>query len=609
MASGTVRYQTLLSATNEEVYNGASAKSWPVSQSGSFPSTPYHITSATIQFDVRTAYASNRHMVVTGNGVTLGDVPTGQTGIHTENLSTGANYEGITRIGLDGVERWACQLRQGSYLVIDVQWEDDEPEDSPPEENDGIDKEIDVVTGTVSHGQDTGEALYTDVVVSFEGVDISDEINRYLISMSHTDNEEDETDDLQLKLQDAAGNWTGKWLDASLQATIAYGDITLGGKTKGLKIKAGIRQHMPDGTVRTTKSGVFTLDTIKSSGPPSVVTIKASSLPFAAGVRTEERDKAWEEYNLSAIGSEIAGKAGLGFMYDSPADPFYKRVEQVKETDISFLMRLCHDNRLSLKVSDSRLIIFSQSKYEALAAVTTIRWMDGSYTKYDLSTTEGDVTYAQCEVRYYNPDTHETIIGLANADTFDAEDSNNQTLVITDHKVATVGEAEALAAQLLRLHNKFERECSFTLIGNPLLAAGLNVTLEGFGMWDGKYLIKQCRHEVGTGGYTTKISLRAVYAHQVRATTAAEEKKSGSGTSGSGQTQKQEKKDTYWGLGYNATVFSYPPGGGKNPVAIVTQPAGTAVTILGATSGDYTLVNAGGAQGYVSTAALKKIER
>lgn len=606
MASGTVTYRSDVMFPHREIYNGRSAQSWAMHlESGSFPNNNYKITSATVSFDIRNSYGRDRHMIITAGGQTLGDVATGSTGPQTASLSTSANYEGLSSITTDGVDHWACQLRGGSYITITVNWEDDEPEEvEPPEEEDPLKESIDVITGTIHSGGTIAAAREADPIVAFEGVDISDEIRPFLTSMSFTDNEEDETDDLQLKLQDAKGVWLQKWLNASVQAAINSGEITLGGKTKGMKIKAGIKVSTPDGKIRQTNCGHFTLDSIKASGPPSTVTIKATSLPYAAGVRTEERDKAWEEYTLSGIGAEIAGRAGLGFMYDCNSDPFYKRLEQVKETDIKFLQGLCHDAGYSLKVSDSKLIIFDQAKYEALASVLTIKWMDGTYTKYDLSTTEGDVTFAKCSVRYYNPDKQENIVGSATWTDFDAEDENNQTLIITDHKVDTVGEANALAAQLLRLHNKFEREINFTLIGNPLLAAGLNVTLEGFGMWDGKYLLKQVKHDISSsGGFTTKIKGRCVYAHQVVKTSEEEKEEEKSG-SGSGGGKKKTGKE-YWALTCAATVFSNPPSepGAQN---LGSKAAGTEVKILGSTRKGFTLVSVGGVTGYVSTGAIKK---
>ena len=40
------------------------------------------------------------------------------------------------------------------------------------------------------------------VQVNFAGVDITNDIRKYLLSLTYTDSEEDEADDLQIKLQD-----------------------------------------------------------------------------------------------------------------------------------------------------------------------------------------------------------------------------------------------------------------------------------------------------------------------------------------------------------------------------------------------------------------------
>ena len=56
-------------------------------------------------------------------------------------------------------------------------------------------------------------ARRTVVRLTFDGVDISADINRYLQSLSYTDNEQAETDDLQLTLDDREGVWLGNWLN------------------------------------------------------------------------------------------------------------------------------------------------------------------------------------------------------------------------------------------------------------------------------------------------------------------------------------------------------------------------------------------------------------
>lgn len=602
MASGTVVYKSDVMFPHREIYNGASAQTWNMHlQSGNFPDKQYKINSATIKYDIRNVYASDRHMVVSrggGDGTEeFGDVSTGSPGQHAEALYTTASYENLTAIRTDGVDRWACQLRGGSYIEIIVEWEEVEPEIIEEETPEPV-----VITGEEETDKE-GYATWTDVGVSFDGVDISIPINSNLLTFSYTDNEEDEADDLQIKLHDRAGQWLQKWLNESVQAA-AYG-IT--DSTKGLSITAGIKKHYPSGKVIKTDCGVFELDSVKAEGPPSGITIKGTSLPYAGGIRTDERDKSWENYTLSGIGAEIAGKASLGFLFDSPNNPSFSRVEQAKQTDIAFLQTLCHENGLSLKVSMGKLIIFDQAKYEKLEPYTNIVWTDGSYTKYSLTTQEGEVHYDECRVRYYHPIKKELFEGSAQAEDYDGEASDHTVCEITTRPVESNAEAKSLAAYILRMHNKYEKKCVFTMVGNPMLGAGLTVQLMGFGMWDEKYIIKQCKHEVSQNGYTTKLTLRTIAEGKVSTeTVVAEEEETSSGTSsGTGTGKNSGKKKNYaWKTTRGCAVYENP----TDKTGIGFFGKGVTITIIGGVKSGRTKVSGPGLSGYIDNSAFQRVE-
>ena len=65
---------------------------------------------------------------------------------------------------------------------------------------------------------DSNLARRTSLKVYFANVDISDEITKYLISLSYTDKEEDEADDLQIQIADKSSVWLTKWLNDTLAA-------------------------------------------------------------------------------------------------------------------------------------------------------------------------------------------------------------------------------------------------------------------------------------------------------------------------------------------------------------------------------------------------------
>ncbi len=361
-------------------------------------------------------------------------------------------------------------------------------------------------------------ARRVSVRIIFDGADITEDIAPYFRSLSYKDSEEDNSDTLQLDLQDRDSIWLQSWLEKAVSASAA----------SKLKISATITPENWGSGGGSLPTGGFELDSVEAAGPPATISVSGVSLGYSSPIRQTKKSKAWENYKLSAIAGEIAGNGGLSCVYESASDPFYEREEQTKESDIKFLSDLCHDAGISLKCSDGQLVLFDQATYEAKPPVLTLRRNNGrilpaspkaygaygkdpncgEYIDYRLSTGAAETQYGSCRVSYADAATGQLIEGTAKAEGEDGESA--QCLEITA-KVKDAGEAQALAEKHLRLHNKFNRTASFTLPGNTALVAGVTVQLEDFGGWSGKYIIKQADHTVSAdGGYVTKITLRKV---------------------------------------------------------------------------------------------------
>lgn len=387
-------------------------------------------------------------------------------------------------------------------------------------------------------------ARRANVRIVFDGADITKDIVPYFLSLSYKDSEEDDSDSLQIDLQDRDSIWLQNWLEKAVSATAA----------SKLKISATITPENW-GAGEALPTGGFELDSVEAAGPPSTIKVGGVSLGYSSPIRQTKKSKAWENYNLSAIAGEIAGNGGLSLVYESASDPFYERVEQTKESDIKFLSDLCHDAGISLKCSDGQLVLFDQAAYEAKPPALTLRRNNGrilpaapeaygaygkdpncgEYIDYRLSTGAAETQYGSCRVSYADAASGQLIEGRATAEGEDSE--SGQCLEITA-KVKDASEAQALAEKHLRLHNKFNRMASFTLPGNTGLVAGVTVKLEDFGGWSGKYIIKQAEHTVSSSGYTTRITLRKVLSD------------SSGGKSGEGQTGSGEEKQTTGGSTY-----------------------------------------------------------
>ena len=277
----------------------------------------------------------------------------------------------------------------------------------------------------------------------------------------------------------------------------------------GFKISAVfVRENWTGGGMdKVLDCGQFELDSVDVSGPPNTITIKATALPYSAQIRQTERSKAWESYTLSGIANEMAAANGMACMYLSNSDPSYSRVEQYKQSDIAFLSKLCHEAGISLKATNNLIVLFDQEDYEKKNPVLTIARGSGSYTKHKLNAGTAGTQYASCRVSYIDPGTGKCIEATVKVEDYNDKAKNNQQLEITA-KVASVAEAKAKAAKYLRLHNKYSKTATFTLPGNPDIVAGVTATLTGWGAWDGKYIVEQAAHSVGSSGYTTQVKLR-----------------------------------------------------------------------------------------------------
>ena len=319
--------------------------------------------------------------------------------------------------------------------------------------------------------------------------DISADLAPFLAGFSYTDHSSGKADDIQINLEDRAGLWRGDWLPE-----------------KGATVQAAIiTEHWEeDGKTETLPLGTFEIDEIEFSGPPNIVTIKALAIPESSTLRGEVKNRAWEKTQLSVIAQDIANGASMDLTYDTDDDPEYDRIEQTEQSDLEFLLKLCNDAGLSLKITDKQVVVFDDSKYEKIAPVMVIRRNAASVLKYNATSSTRDV-YSSCRVRYHNAKTKQDIDYIYAPP---SRPTTGKTLVINE-RVDNLADAEKLAKKRLRQQNKEEVKISMTLLGSLILVGGVTVQLIDWGFLDGKYFVSRADHSSGSG-YTTKTELYRV---------------------------------------------------------------------------------------------------
>ena len=194
--------------------------------------------------------------------------------------------------------------------------------------------------------------------LTYQKKDITETLDKYILGWTYTDNLSGQADDLQITLEDTAQLWIGPWMPE---------------KGAGVTAKIVRQNWEQEGVADTLPAGYFEIDEIDMTLVPSVVTIKALSVPQSKSLRGQQKNRAWEKTKLSVIARDIAKKSGLKLFYDVDDDPEYDRVEQTGETDLEFLSRLCNDDALALKVTGTSIVIADEQKYEKKAPVATIR--------------------------------------------------------------------------------------------------------------------------------------------------------------------------------------------------------------------------------------------
>lgn len=332
------------------------------------------------------------------------------------------------------------------------------------------------------------EAARSQIILLYNGVNISADISRDLIRFEYTDNASGKVDDLQITLQDREGLWREEWFPE-----------------KGAKLRASIIPAFGGGVIFC---GTFEIDEIELSGPPQTATIKAVSTPVTSAIRGEKKTKAWEGTSLQDIAAEIATAGSMQIFYDAN-EIKYDRIDQRDESDLAFLERLCKESSLNLKVSNDRVVIYDEQNFETKTPVLTIDIGAGDVTGYTVKTSLMTV-YRAAEVQYRDPASNEV-----KKFTFkpSPQPKVGKTLKIRK-RVTSLNEARELCKRELRNANKGEFVASFSMPGHPLVQSGQNLIASGLASLSGTYHIDSARHSVDAGGgYTTQAECHRVLAY------------------------------------------------------------------------------------------------
>jgi phage protein D len=201
--------------------------------------------------------------------------------------------------------------------------------------------------------------------LTMEGADITQKIEKRLISLTLTDNRGFEADQLDIQLDDA---------DGLLQLPRRGVALTLALGWEGQLL-------IPKGT--------YTVDEIEHSGSPDRLTLRARSADFRETLNTK-REKSWHKVTVGDITRDIAARHKLKLaLGDDVAKLAIDHLDQTNESDASFLMRLARQSGALACVKNGSLLFIRQGQGKTASGkvlpVITLQRRDGDSHRFSLA--------------------------------------------------------------------------------------------------------------------------------------------------------------------------------------------------------------------------------
>ena len=322
-----------------------------------------------------------------------------------------------------------------------------------------------------------------------DNVNVTREIEDFLTSLSFTDNISAEPDSISLSLSDREGKWRSSWRPK-------MGSV--------IKCALLISTGWDDSKPANRYIGTFEIDKFGVSGPPKTSSIEGLSIPQSTTLNRSQKSKAWEKTNFRKVASDIAKVNGMSLYFSAMDNPYYDRMDQEGETDLAFLMRICSDAGLTLKVANKKLIIMDEAKLEAAPEKHFIKESDKAIKNYDGDDSLTDL-YRSCTVKWTDPKSKKV---RRYSFTPKRPPSTNRVLYVNE-EINSESAAKKLAMAKLRDANKNGMTFTVRFAGFLTVYSGETVRLQGFDTFDGKYIITSVSATISKGSETT-LSLRRV---------------------------------------------------------------------------------------------------
>ena len=320
-----------------------------------------------------------------------------------------------------------------------------------------------------------------NVDIQYNGTNITTSLSNYLKSFSYTDINSGSSDSISIEIGDIERNWIGAWFP-----------------TKGDQLATKIiLDNWEEEGQKQFNCGSFILDDISFEGWPISGTIGAVSVPANSDFKETKRTKTWESVTLRQIAQEIANNAQVNMYYEDSNDITIASVEQNEQTDSEFLVNLCKDYGMAIKIYSNRITLFNEYTYECKDAKLDIEAKELLSWSYNTTLTG---SYTGGTIQYTNPTTKEDVSVTIG--------SGSRILEINE-KCDSYEDARVKVINKVNEENKNTTTMNITIMAKYGLIASDCINIVGLGKIDGKYYIEKITHSIGSK-YTMQLEIRFV---------------------------------------------------------------------------------------------------
>ena len=250
--------------------------------------------------------------------------------------------------------------------------------------------------------------------------------------------------------------------------------------------------------------GDFQVDDLELEGPPDVFHLRCLPAWITPSLRTRN-SLGYENQTMLQIAATVAARHGMTVIgAPNELDVSYLRITQKQETDLEFLHRIATEHDYNFTVRGTQLVFYARPLLEAQPAVLTLQRNTVERFSFVAKTHR---IYKQAQAAYFDPQSKQLYTQTAQANPAVATGDVRKVIARCENGQQAMERASAA----LHEANRLLVTCHLVAPGTTLLVAGNMVTLSGWDVMDGSYMIERAQHRLSRAtGYITEADLRMV---------------------------------------------------------------------------------------------------